>query len=89
MTVRRHAEAIAKLMTIVANAPNYSCAAILSRSEAAFGSVQEPEIIEESELALELEKPLNLLGGFGGATRLWGEFNGYDCTRYWQANNGQ
>lgn len=49
---------------------------------------KEPGVIEEAKLAIELGKPLYLLGGFGGATRLWGESNSNDCTRYWQANNG-
>ena len=48
----------------------------------------EPGVIEEARLALELDKPLYLLGGFGGATRRLGENNKYGCMRYWEANNG-
>ena len=49
---------------------------------------KEPGIIEEARLALELDKPLLLLGGFGGATRRFGEDDQYGCMRYWEANNG-
>lgn len=47
---------------------------------------REPGVIEEARLALEWGKPLYLLGGFGGATRLLGEPIG--VSEYWKANNG-
>ena len=49
---------------------------------------KEPGVIEEARLALKLDKPLYLLGGFGGATRRLGENNQYGCMPYWEANNG-
>lgn len=48
----------------------------------------EPGVMEEARLALECEKPLYLLGGFGGATRSFGENDEYGCSRYWRADNG-
>ncbi len=49
---------------------------------------KESGIIEEARLALDFGKPLYLLGGFGGATKLAGENDDRMCMRYWQANNG-
>ena len=48
----------------------------------------EPGVMEEARLALKCEKPLYLLGGFGGATRSFGEDDEYGCSKYWLADNG-
>ena len=48
----------------------------------------EPGIKEEARLALKFGKPLYLMGGFGGATRSFGENDEYGRSMYWQANNG-
>lgn len=46
-----------------------------------------PGVEEEAELALEYGKPLYLVGGFGGATRSFGE-NRCPELNYWRAENG-
>ena len=48
----------------------------------------EPGVMEEARIALECGKPLYLLGGFGGATRSFGENDEYGCAEYWLADNG-
>ena len=52
----------------------------------------EPGVIEEAGLALERNKPLYLLGGFGGATRAFIESETYAkkyrSDRYWTSENG-
>ena len=48
----------------------------------------EPGVMEEARLALEYNKPLYLLGGFGGATRVFGEEDKYGCLQYWKTDNG-
>lgn len=45
---------------------------------------KEPGIVEEARFALQFNKPLYLLGGFGGAARCFGEMDKY----YWNADNG-
>ena len=45
---------------------------------------KEPGIVEEARLALQFNKPLYLLGGFGGATRCFGDMD----ENYWKADNG-
>ena len=42
-----------------------------------------PGVMEEAELALECGKPLYLMGGFGGATRMFGK-----SPDYWIKDNG-
>lgn len=49
---------------------------------------KEPGIVEEARFALEFNKPLYLLGGFGGAARCFGETDEYGRTAYWHADNG-
>ena len=49
---------------------------------------KEPGIIEEARLALLYEKPLYLMGGFGGATRFFGEDPECQGIGYWDAMNG-
>ena len=48
----------------------------------------EPGVMEEARLALKCAKPLYLLGGFGGATRSFGENDEYGCVNYWLTDNG-
>ncbi|MXY52163.1 MAG: hypothetical protein F4Y86_06520 [Gammaproteobacteria bacterium] len=48
----------------------------------------EPGVMEEARLALTYRKPLYLMGGFGGATRLFGADPGHGGEPYWKANNG-
>lgn len=48
----------------------------------------EPGVIEEARLALEFDKPLYLMGGFGGATRWFGELPEYKSIDYWGKSNG-
>lgn len=48
----------------------------------------EPGVMEEARLALEYGKPLYLLGGFGGATRIFGEKDSYGSSQYWKIDNG-
>ena len=49
---------------------------------------REPGVMEEARLALTYRKPLYLMGGFGGATRLFGAAAGYGGKPYWKARNG-
>ena len=56
------------------------------RTEGYQGS--EPGVMEEARLALTYRKPLYLMGGFGGATRLFGADPGHGGEPYWKANNG-
>ena len=49
---------------------------------------REPGVMEEARLALTYRKPLYLMGGFGGATRLFGTVPEYRGGRYWKARNG-
>lgn len=48
----------------------------------------EPGVMEEARLALEYSKPLYLMGGFGGATREFGESEQYGDKEYWSSGNG-
>ena len=48
----------------------------------------EPGVMEEARLALSYGKPLYLMGGFGGATRLFGKETRRGGDRYWDAQNG-
>ena len=48
----------------------------------------EPGVMEEARLALLYEKPLYLMGGFGGATRLFGADPEQQGTGYWEVMNG-
>ena len=48
----------------------------------------EPGVMEEARLALKCAKPLYLLGGFGGATRSFGENDEYGRVDYWLTDNG-
>lgn len=45
-------------------------------------------VIEEAKLALIYEKPLYLVGGFGGATRRFGDKDNEWGGRYWEKDNG-
>ena len=49
---------------------------------------REPGVMEEARLALMYEKPLFLMGGFGGATRLFGAGYEPEGKGYWNAMNG-
>ena len=49
---------------------------------------KEPGVIEEARLALLYEKPLYLMGGFGGATRSFGVDPERKGMGYWDAMNG-
>ena len=49
---------------------------------------KEPGVTEEAKLALIYEKPLYLMGGFGGATRCFGEDQRKVQNSYWKAENG-
>ncbi len=49
---------------------------------------REPGVMEEARLALEYRKPLYLMGGFGGATRLFGTAREHGGKQYWKARNG-
>ena len=44
--------------------------------------------MEEARLALTYGKPLYLMGGFGGATRLFGAVAEHGGESYWNAENG-
>lgn len=48
----------------------------------------EPGVIEEARFALEFDKPLYLMGGFGGATRWFGEKSADKSIDYWEKSNG-
>ena len=48
----------------------------------------EPGVIEEARLALTYEKPLYLIGAFGGATQEFITDRQYDGASYWENNNG-
>ncbi len=48
----------------------------------------EPGVMEEARLALQYRKPLYLMGGFGGATRLFGAEPNHGGEPYWEAENG-
>ena len=63
------------------------CRICLGGKEKGYEGV-EPGVMEEARMALKCEKPLYLLGGFGGATRTFGENDDYGCTKYWAADNG-
>ena len=48
-----------------------------------------PGVMEEAELALQYGKPLYLMGGFGGATRIFGARSDFRAhPDYWSTNNG-
>ncbi len=49
---------------------------------------REPGVMEEARLALTYGRPLYLMGGFGGATRLFGTVSKHGGGRYWEASNG-
>ena len=49
---------------------------------------KEPGVMEEARLALTYRRPLYLMGGFGGATRLFGTAPEHGGELYWQAGNG-
>ena len=49
---------------------------------------REPGVIEEAKLALEYQKPLYLMGGFGGATRDFGVQQRRALNSYWKSHNG-
>ena len=49
---------------------------------------KEPGVMEEARLALLYKKPLYLMGGFGGATRLFGVDPEQQGMGYWDAMNG-
>ena len=49
---------------------------------------KEPGIMEEARLALAYRKPLYLMGGFGGATRIFGADPGQGGMVYWDTENG-
>ncbi len=49
---------------------------------------REPGVMEEARLALRYGKPVYLMGGFGGATRLFGVAPGHAGAWYWRAENG-
>lgn len=49
---------------------------------------KEPGVMEEARLALIYKKPLYLMGGFGGATRLFGRDPRQLANGYWDAMNG-
>ena len=49
---------------------------------------REPGVMEEARWAMKLEKPLFLLGGFGGATFRFGNDDKYGSSQYWKARNG-
>ena len=49
---------------------------------------KEPGVMEEARLALIYGKPLYLMGGFGGATRLFGAEPEHGGKSYWNAKNG-
>ena len=49
---------------------------------------REPGVMEEARLALTYRKPLYLMGGFGGATRLFGTVPEHGGEPYWEARNG-
>ena len=49
---------------------------------------KEPGVMEEARLALEYRKPLYLMGGFGGATRLFGVEPKQGGMGYWDTANG-
>lgn len=48
----------------------------------------EPGVMEEARMALMYGKPLYLMGGFRGATRLFGSEPRHDGKSYWTAKNG-
>ena len=56
------------------------------RTEAYQG--REPGVMEEARLALTYRKPLYLMGGFGGATRLFGAVPEHGGAPYWKSRNG-
>ena len=49
---------------------------------------REPGVMEEARLALTYRRPLYLMGGFGGATRLFGTVPKHGGESYWKAKNG-
>ena len=49
---------------------------------------KEPGVMEEARLALTYRRPLYLMGGFGGATRLFGTARDHGGGLYWKAKNG-
>ena len=49
---------------------------------------KEPGVMEEARLALAYRKPLYLMGGFGGATRMFGADPERTDLGYWGAENG-
>ena len=48
----------------------------------------EPGVIEEARLALTYEKPLYLMGAFGGATQEFITERQYEGASYWETKNG-
>ena len=83
----RRAEELTTLRRCITALLNPGCRICLGGKTSGYEG-KEPGIIEEARLALELDKPLYLLGGFGGATQRFGEDDQYGCMRYWEANNG-
>ena len=75
------------LRTWITGLLNPGCRICLGGKESGHEGV-EPGVMEEARLALKHQKPLYLLGGFGGATRSFGENDKYGCAKYWPANNG-
>ena len=66
---------------------NPGCRICLGGRTTAYEGI-EPGVIEEARLALEFDKPLYLMGGFGGATRWFGEQTEYKSMDYWGKANG-
>ena len=83
----RPAEELTTLRRCITALLNPGCRVCLGGKTSGYKG-KEPGIIEEARLALELDKPLYLLGGFGGATRRLGEDDQYECMRYWEVSNG-
>lgn len=50
---------------------------------------RKPGVMEEAELALQYGKPLYLMGGFGGVTRMFGARSSFRArSDYWNTDNG-
>lgn len=84
---KQRAEELTKLRLCITALLDPGCRICLGGKTSGYEG-KEPGIVEEARLALELDKPLYLLGGFGGATRRLGENNQFGCMQYWETDNG-
>ena len=85
--VRENANELTKLRYCLTALLDPGCRICLGGIEQGYQG-DEPGVTEEAKLALAYCKPLYLIGGFGGATRSFGEDQKRVQNSYWIADNG-